>query len=209
MNARGPDALVTEVRGVPADAVPAVRRLHADLTGADVPLDALRARHREQPALFVGAYDAPPVSGAPTTEAGALVGYALGAERSDAVVELEGIGVVDTHRRRGLGSEVLAAFERRAADAGFARVTLGSAGGSVDAFYRANGYAAASMLVRHGFDEAAPEPDGDEVAEERVEDGTRKRYVAVDGSGSEFLDDVREEFEDSEAIYIMERAIDG
>jgi GNAT superfamily N-acetyltransferase len=52
----------------------------------------------------------------------------------------KGIAVEANLWRHGIGSALLAEFERRVRDRGYSRIGLGSAGGYVDAFYEKNGY---------------------------------------------------------------------
>lgn len=175
----------------------AFRRLHNRYVDRDESLKTVRDWYREHPELLLGAYDD-----------GDLVGHALGRPRSEETVELSGISVAPTHRRRGIGSALLSAFEDRAAAQGFRRVELGSAGGYVDEFYLEHGYTPESVLVRLDPDEAPDGPDrGYEIADERVEDGTLKLYVPVEELGSPSVEAVRRAFDDPEAIYIMAKRI--
>lgn len=174
--------------------------LHNTYVNRAESIEAFRDRYREHPDLFLGAYDDDE-----------LVGHCLGRPRSDRTVELEGIAVERSHQRRGIGTELLESFEDRVSALGFQRVTLGSAGGYVDEFYVENGYAPESVLVRHEV------PDGSEryrdlgygISEERIDEGTRKLYVEAGGFDPRYLEAVREDFDDQEAIYIMTKEIDS
>lgn len=75
-----------------------------------------------------------------------VLGVAFGWPRrvvdpADDAFQLSGIAVRWEHWRRGLGRRLLAAFEAAAAGYGAARVSVGSAGGFVEEFYLACGYA--------------------------------------------------------------------
>lgn len=149
------------------------------------------------PDLFLGAF-----------ESESLVGFALGRARTATSVELVGISVDDEHQRRGIGSRLLTRFEGAAADLGYDRVSVGSAGGYVDEFYLANGYRPESILVRTTRD-ARPDGYRDrfDVLRERDDDGTRKVYVDPDGYDPGQVAAVRAFFDDPEAIYIMEKSL--
>lgn len=187
------------IRSVPESDVAAVRRLHNQYTASDESVETVRRWYRARPELFVGAYDCEE-----------LVGYCLGGERTVERVELEGIGVARSHRRRGVGTQLLGAFEERAAALGFERVGLGSAGGYVDEFYHGNGYSPESVLVR--LDSGDEPPDcrsvGYEVVDETVTDGVRKLYVDVDEFDPAFVEAVGEAFGDPDAIYVVSKELD-
>jgi len=185
-----------DYRTVPGPDIGALRDLHVTYAGGEATLDEVREWHRAHPTLLVGAYD------------DELVGYCLGI-RDGTTVELRGIAVVESHRRNGVGTELLDRFEDRARDCGVERVTLGSAGGYVDEFYRANGYEPASVLVRLDPDEVPDDYDerGYPIVDERIEDGVHKCYVGVDGFDPDYPAEVGEAFGDSEAIHVMEKRL--
>ena len=76
-------------------------------------------------------------------------------------VVLDGLAVDGTRTRERVGTRLLTAFEERAAAAGFARVSLGSAEGYVEDFYLQNGYVPVEFLVTT----AEEEPPLDESLE--------------------------------------------
>lgn len=186
-----------EIRTISESDLPAFRRLHNRYVDRDESLETVRGWYDDHPDLLVGTYDGDE-----------LVGHALGRPHAEDEVELAGLSVAESHRRQGVGSALLDAFEERAASLGFERASIGSAGGYVDAFYAENGYEPESVLVRLDADAAVPET-AHEVVEERVENGTRKLYVDPGQGGPERLDAVREAFDDPEAIYIVAKEIDG
>ena len=110
---------------------------------------------------------------------GDLVGVCTGHRRGDASAELAGLGVLPERRREGIGTRLVEQFEENAAEGGFARISVGSAGGDVDNFYAALGYEPESELVR-------------------LDAGV------VD---HEYLDAVRETL-DEEAIYIVRKSLE-
>jgi ribosomal protein S18 acetylase RimI-like enzyme len=203
------------VRRVPESDFDAVYQLLCERVG-DRDRASVRAWYDDHPELFHAAYDGNSAGGAAADYghsvaggAAEVVGFAIGRERGDDHVELAGIGVREAYTRRGIGSRLLRAFESAAADAGFERVSLGSAGGYVDDFYRANGYDPESILVRL-HPEDAPENVRDlgfEILRERRECDTRKFYVAPGGYDPERVEAVRAAFGDPQAIYIMERTV--
>jgi len=141
---------------------------------------------------------------------GEMVGHCLGQPEDDGVVHLAGISVANDHQRRGIGSGLLTEFEACAAALGVSRVTLGSAGGYVDRFYRERGYEPESILVRLPPDDV-PENYRDlgyEIVEERMAEGVQKLYVGVDELDHAEVEGVRETFGDEEAIYIMEKDLE-
>lgn len=188
---------MVEIRGVPESDLEAVHEFRTDRVD-DRPLATVREWYEENPELFVAAYDGDEV-----------VGICIGRDGPHEGVELNAIGVAESHTRRGIGSAMVDAFEEQVASLGFDRIGLGSAGGYVDEFYMANGYEPASVLVRLEPDEvpANYRELGYEIVEERIEDGTKKLYVGVDGHDPEFVEGVREAFDDPEAIYIMEKRL--
>lgn len=135
----------------------------------------------------------------------------MGRPRTGDTVELDGIAVEHPYRRHGIGTELLATFEARAASLGYERVTLGSAGGYVDEFYRRRGYTPQRILVRPELGEGVDEfrERGYAITEKSTDEDTKKIYLDVDGFDPELLDGVRETFEDPHAVYIVERRLEG
>lgn len=190
---------MVDIRRVPASDFDTVLQKHHNRID-DRDRDAVESWYRAHPELFLGAYDGDE-----------MVGFALGRNREGTSVELVGIAVDDSHTRQGVGSRLLDAFEAAAADLGYDRVSLGSAGGYVDEFYVSNGYQPESILVRTSRSDL-PENHRErfDVLRERDDDGTWKVYLAPRGSEQRPLDHervelVREAFDDPEAIYIMEK----
>lgn len=190
---------MVDIRTVRESELADFRRLHNRYTESDDSLATVREWYGANPDLLVGAY-----------RDGELVGICLGLPMDGETVVLRGIAVEGPYRRQGIGTRLLAAFEDRAAALDFRRVSLGSAGGYVDEFYRQNGYSAESILVR--LDPADLSEDyrtvGYDVAEAETEDGTTKLYVDVDEFDHAVLEDVRDSFDDDEAIYIVEKDLD-
>lgn len=188
------------VHPVPESDIENVRRLHDSYTASGESLETVRKWHREHPELFVGAY-----------EGGNLVGYCLGIQRTEEAIELNGIAVEEAHQRQGIGTELLATFEDQVASLGFQRINLGSAGGYVDEFYLQNGYSPRSILVRVDVEDASGDyrAMGYEIAEERIDDGTKKLYIEVDEFDPAFVEEIRDSFADPDAIYILEKHLDS
>lgn len=199
------------VRRVSESDFDAVYQLLCDRVG-DRDRERVRSWYDDHTELFRVADDdgseAGQASDSGTPSAG-VVGFALGRERSDTHVELAGIAVREAYTRRGIGSRLLDAFEAGATEAGFERVSLGSAGGSVDEFYRANGYEPESILVRlHPTDVPENYRDlGFDVLRERREDGVQKVYLAPGGYDPGRVEAVRVAFGDPQAIYVMEKPV--
>lgn len=112
-----------------------VARVVAGRLSDDDAAEALLARSR-RPELFV-AFG--PAGGAP-------VGVAFGVAVADEAI-LQGIAVEASWAGRGIGSRLLGAFEEACGRAGLRSVSLGSAGGYVEHFYRKNGYRVREHLV--------------------------------------------------------------
>lgn len=188
---------MVEIAPVHADEVPAVAELRSQRL-EDTAVESVREWRREHPGLVVGAY-----------ADGELVGFATGDDGYGDCAHLNGIGVRKSHTCRGIGSALLDRFEAEAAAAGFPCVSLGSAGGYVDEFYLANGYEAESVLVRLDPDDVPADyaDRGYEIVEERLDEGFRKLYVGVDEHDFDFVESVREDFDDPEAIYIMRKTL--
>jgi GNAT superfamily N-acetyltransferase len=77
----------------------------------------------------------------------AVAGVAFGRPDGAGGATLDGITVDDAYSARGLGSQLLASFERAAATSGYRNVNLGSGGGYVEHFYLKNGYRQTEYLV--------------------------------------------------------------
>lgn len=191
---------MVDIRPVDESELADFRRLHNTYVGRNESLETVRQWHREHPELLVGAYDD-----------GQLVGHCLGIPRSGDEVELNGIAVDQSHRRQGIGTALLSAFEDLVASLGFQRVSLGSAGGYVDEFYVQNGYSPDSILVR--LDPGEDPPDytevGYEIRDERLDGDLKKLYVGTDEYDPGFVEEIQEVFEDPEAIYIMSKKLDA
>lgn len=190
---------MVSVSSLPAADLPQVRRLHNRFTDSSVSRETVESWYEDAPQLFVGAY-----------EDDELVGYCLGLRRSEERVELHGIGVQPAYRREGIGTRLVEAFESRVARSDADRISVGSAGGYVDRFYRGNGYRPDSILVRVDPDESPANRDrtGFDVVDERREGDVRKLYVDVEEVDPVYINEVRGAFGDSEAVYIMEKAVE-
>ena len=186
---------MVKVYQIPKSDVEAVHQMRTDRIG-EISLETVQEWYDENAELFVAAYDG-----------GDIVGICIGRDGPHEGVELNAIGVAESHMRRGIGSAMLDALEERAASLGYDRIGLGSAGGYVDEFYLANGYEPANVLVRLDSEDVPADYRelGYEILDERIDDGIRKLYVGVDGHDSAFVEGVRETFDDPEAIYIMEK----
>ncbi len=189
---------MTNIRQVSERDLDAFRRLYNRLTGRDESPNVVRGWYDIHPELLVGAF-----------ADGELVEFALGIYDHEGV-HLKGIGVREEHRREGIGSALLSRVEEAAGERDADRISLGSAGGYVDKFYLANGYQPESVLLRFDADDAPESPESFEydILRERVEDGVTKWYVGVEFHDHDFLQEVREAFDDQEAIYIMEKPLD-
>lgn len=180
--------------------LPAFRRLHNTYVGREETIETVREWYRAHPELLVGAY-----------VEDELVGHCLGIPRSDVEVEIAGIGIEPDYRRQGVGSALLSACENRVISLGYQRISVGSAGGYVDEFYLANGYAPESVLVRLDAEDVPVNyrAMGYEITKERTDNGTKKLYVAVDEYDPERVRKIREAFDDPEAIFIMSKELSG
>lgn len=189
---------MVDIRTVDEMELKAFRDLHNAYVDRNETIGTLRDWYREQAELFVGAF-----------ANGELIGHCLGRPQSEERVELAGIAVAPAHRRRGIGTALLSAFEDRAAALGFQQIGLGSAGGYVDKFYVENGYSPECVLVR-----LAPETDPSnyrntdyEISEERIEDGTKKLYVEAAEVDPTAIEEIRAAFGDSEAVHVMTKEL--
>jgi GNAT superfamily N-acetyltransferase len=80
-------------------------------------------------------------------EGGRCVGVCYATPSDGHEIGLAGIAVDDAVSGRGIGSQLLAAFEENVAAAGFRQVILGSAAGYAEHFYEKNGYRPIEYLV--------------------------------------------------------------
>lgn len=176
------------------------RRYHNRFTAQQRSLETVRSWYEETPALFLTA----------KTDADEVTGVTTGHRRTTTRAELAGIGVVPERRGKGLGSRLLERFEKNAAESGFERISLGSAGGRVDRFYARHGYEPTAILVRRSREAGPPDPDETdfEVLEETVDGDARKLYLAADRLDQDRLAAARAAFEDESAIYILEKSIE-
>ena len=96
-----------EVATVEATALDRFRELHNRYVDRDESIATVRKWHEDHPRLLVGAFDGDE-----------LVGHALGLapDGDGGAVELAGLSVVESHRRRGIGSRLVAAIEHPATD---------------------------------------------------------------------------------------------
>jgi GNAT superfamily N-acetyltransferase len=134
----------------------AAREVAANFVGAQGP-ETLAARHAAYPGFAIG-----------LSVDGTLVGLAFGYPNSHGGVTLEAIAVDHAYSGRGLGSALLARFERAVAEAGYDNVDLGSAPGYVEHFYLKNGYEQTEyMVVIPDGDRRNLDLDGLEVLRER------------------------------------------
>lgn len=191
---------MVDIRTVDESDLADFRRLHNTYVGRNESLETVRHWYREHPELLVGAYDDDQ-----------LVGHCLGIPRSEGEVELNGIAVDQPYQRRGMGTKLLSAFEDRVSSRGFQRVSLGSAGGYVDEFYIENGYSPDSVLVRLDPDVDSQDYTemGYEIGDERMDDGLKNLYVEAEEFDPGFLEEIRQVFEDPEALYIMSKELDA
>jgi GNAT superfamily N-acetyltransferase len=116
--------------------------LAEEFLGGQAGADALAASFVGHPELAIA-----------LTIDGTVEGVAFGQPDGEGGAMLEGITVDDAHSAHGLGSLLLARFEKAAADAGCRNVNLGSGGDYVEHFYLKNGYRQTEYLVAI--------PDGD------------------------------------------------
>jgi len=130
-----PATTMATIRVLRERELPAALAFERDFVGTGTTLEAFRARFRETPSLFVGAF-----------EDGHPVGEASGRhEPGDDVAELTAVGTRNGREREGIGSRVLGRFEANAS-AYAGRVTVASAT-NVEGFYRANGYEPEAILL--------------------------------------------------------------
>ncbi|MCL2373285.1 MAG: GNAT family N-acetyltransferase [Defluviitaleaceae bacterium] len=81
---------------------------------------------------------------------GALIGCAYGAKGlhgGEGCFQLSGIAIKHPYNGHGRGGKLLTFFERQVANLGYARISLGSAGGYVEQFYIKNGYRPVELKI--------------------------------------------------------------
>jgi len=120
---------------------------------------------------------------------------------------LRGIAVIKEHSARGHGTQLLRYFEQQAANAGFHRVTVGSAGGYVERFYTKNGYRPVRFLVQLAVEDGgvAALRDKYDVAAERVKGTTRYVYVRIESLDESLRRRLREDSGVDEVTAIMDK----
>lgn len=179
--------------------LPAALAFERDFVGTETTLDAFRARFRETPSLFVGAF-----------EGEELVGEASGRfEPTDEAVELTAIGTRNGREREGIASRVLTRFEANAS-AYADRVSVASAT-NVEGFYRANGYEPETILLHVDADALPPDYE-DRIplrGERTPAPGRRFLYVDVAEYSPEYRDDLAERVNADHANTIFEKPAPG
>lgn len=193
-----PTADCIDVRAIRNDDFQRACALHNRFTAQNMPGEEMRRWYADAPELFAGAFDADEI-----------VGVVTGRRANQTHAHLLGLGVMPDYRRQGIGAELVAAFEKGAANIGVERVSVGSAGGYIDRFYAAQGYEPWTVLVRTPAEEEPVSPDGFyDIVEERVEDGIRKRCIDAEGADFDFAEEVRDAFGEKKAVFIMEKPLD-
>lgn len=139
---------------------------------------------------------------------GRVVGVCFGRGRDDEDIVIDGIAVEASAWRRGIGSALLAEFERAAALVGRRRISVGSAPGSVERFYTANGYVPIAYYVTVARREA-PLPDDLEIVRERTRgDSLTLNLRSVHGYDATERDRIRDLLGAEDVSLIFEKRID-
>jgi len=186
------------IRRVTDEELSRARALHNRFTGQDKSRETIRSWYEDVPALFLLAVDD-----------GSVIGVTTGRLWEAGEASLAGIGLEPGRRGEGIGTRLVEQFEANAREAGIERLTVASAGGYVDRFYLDCGFSPERILVMNPA--GGPENYADSAHDltwARNEDGSRKCYVEVTEHDPGVLNDVREEFGDDEAIYIMAKRLD-
>ena len=169
----------------------------------DSPRDRWIAMRNECPNLFVAC-----------RRQGKLIGICYGhpADREsceEATVMLDGIAVAEPFARQGYGSQLLRFFGDQAEQAGYRRVSVGSAGGYVDQFYMKNGYKPFRFMICLPSDRACP-PDlrtKHAVVAERVDGHMRRLYVNISSLDNALRDALLTDFQAVEVVAIMDKKL--
>jgi|GEM_PF-3363932 len=183
------------IRRVDDGEVGHARTLHNRFTDQEQSPDTIRSWYAAVPWLFLFA-----------VEDDAVLGGCTGRPRGPRAVSLAGIGVEPDRRGDGIGTRLLEQFEANATTHGIDRISVASAGGRVDGFYRDNGYSPVKILVMNpGGGPSTYADTGFDLTWDRNDDGSRKCYVDVADHAAATLARVREVFDNEHAIYIMEK----
>jgi N-acetylglutamate synthase-like GNAT family acetyltransferase len=184
---------MVRIRRVGTEEVALARDLHNRFTAQDRSIAAIRSWYNDVPSLFLFAI-----------EGDEAIGVCTGRSRGENTVSLAGIGVEPNRRGEGIGTELLEQFEENAREAGIERVSVASAGGRVDGFYLENGFKPEKILVMNpaGRPRDYNRTDFD-IEWGTNDDGSPKCYVHVSKYDPTVVEQVRDEFEDDHAIYIM------
>jgi N-acetylglutamate synthase-like GNAT family acetyltransferase len=187
------------IRQVPEEELSLARALHNRFTAQDKSGETIRAWYDEVPGLFLFAVDDESVIGVTT-------GWLL----EDHEASLAGIGLEPDRRGEGIGTRLVERFEANAREVGIERLTVASAGGYVDEFYRDCGFHPERILVMNPTGGPATYEDTEyDLTWARNDDGTRKCYVEATEYDQSFLEEVRDKFDDDEAIYLMAKQVDS
>lgn len=138
---------------------------------------------------------------------GICYGWPAVAEGLPDSIVLQGIAVADAWSSRGIGSQLLSAFELAALERGAASVSLGSAGGYVDRFYSKNGYEPTDYMICLAADRAVDAALRQRFAlhHERLDGDLRRLYVAIDRLDEELRQKLLSAFAADEVIAIMQK----
>lgn len=124
---------------------------------------------------------------------------------------LDGIAVIHTLKRRGIGSSMLSLFHSQAKAHGFRGVTLGSAGGYVDHFYIKNGYGYSGFrfLVDRAYKIPTHLVDKYSIEDTQLrEDGMRCLSIKVAPLGSILPEEILTDFRVERVDTFLDRPLD-
>jgi predicted N-acetyltransferase YhbS len=139
-----------------------------------------------------------------------VIGVTTGRLWEAGEASLAGIGLEPNRRGEGIGTRLVERFESNARERGIERLTVASAGGYVDQFYLDCGFEPERILVMNPTGGPAAHEDTEyDLTWARNDDGTQKCYVEAAEYDQSFLDEVRQEFDDDEAIYLMAKQLDS
>ena len=137
-----------------------------------------------------------------------IIGIAVGKASTETDVVMELVAIVDEHSGRGYGSQLLVCFENQVAQAGYRRISLGSAGGYVEHFYLKNGYRPKSFTIWVAEEKVDPVVVQDLGLTDEPNGNSRRVSVNVTHMDLELRVQIEHAF-DEEVCVIFEKYLDS
>ena len=185
-----------EIRLIEKDELPKILKFEKEYTKNDESLKEISNRFTKYPNLFIGCY-----------ENNELIGEVSGFVRGNIVI-LKSIAVKDERQKQGIGSKLIKFFERQAKK--YCNiVSVASAEGYVESFYRKNGYKPRLIMIQIEKDDLPMDykKRNYRFIDERDEGNTKFLYIKYEKHGPKFKEKLKKEFNAFEVNLIFEKKV--